>query len=149
MEWTEVIIEINADDIDVATDIANMVVPYGVYIEDYRNTHPAIEMEADFFFDELQLSASMQIVTYRIIQEGLNNIAKHSKATKVSLTVQYEDCFKIVIADNGIGITDKDKNKLGNGLRNIEERVKISGGEFVVECPEEGGTVLMAKWDTI
>lgn len=36
MEWTEVIIEINADDIDVATDIANMVVPYGVYIEDYR-----------------------------------------------------------------------------------------------------------------
>ena len=37
MEWTEVIIEINADDIDVATDIANMVVPYGVYIEDYRN----------------------------------------------------------------------------------------------------------------
>ena len=36
MEWTEVIIEINADDIDIATDIANMVVPYGVYIEDYR-----------------------------------------------------------------------------------------------------------------
>ena len=29
MEWTEVIIEINADDIDVATDIANMVVPFG------------------------------------------------------------------------------------------------------------------------
>lgn len=120
-----------------------------MYIEDYRNTHPAIEMEADFFFDELLLPASMQIVTYRIIQEGLNNIAKHSKATKVSLTVQYEDCFKIVIADNGIGITDKDKNKLGNGLRNIAERVKISGGEFVVECPQEGGTVLMAKWNTI
>ena len=37
MEWTEVLIEINADDIDTASDIANMAVPYGIYIEDYRN----------------------------------------------------------------------------------------------------------------
>lgn len=36
MEWTEVSIEINADDIDMAADIANMAVPYGIYIEDYR-----------------------------------------------------------------------------------------------------------------
>ena len=36
MEWTEVLIEINADDIDTASDIANMAVPYGIYIEDYR-----------------------------------------------------------------------------------------------------------------
>lgn len=120
-----------------------------MYIEDYKNTHPMIEMQADFFFDDLLLSTSMQIVTFRIIQEGLNNIAKHSRATKVSLTVQYEDCFKIVIADNGIGMADKDKNEQGNGLRNIAERVKISGGEFVVECPESGGTVLTAKWDII
>lgn len=37
MEWTEVLIEIGAENIDTAADIANMVVPYGVYIEDYRN----------------------------------------------------------------------------------------------------------------
>lgn len=36
MEWTEVVIKISADDIDTAADIANMVVPYGIYIEDYR-----------------------------------------------------------------------------------------------------------------
>lgn len=36
MEWTEVLIEISADDIDTAADIANMAVPYGIYIEDYR-----------------------------------------------------------------------------------------------------------------
>ncbi len=36
MEWTEVLIKINADDIDSAADIANMAVPYGIYIEDYR-----------------------------------------------------------------------------------------------------------------
>lgn len=37
MDWTEVKIEIPADCIDLAADIANMVVPYGIYIEDYRN----------------------------------------------------------------------------------------------------------------
>lgn len=37
MDWTEVKIEIPAADIDRAADIANMVVPYGIYIEDYRN----------------------------------------------------------------------------------------------------------------
>ena len=37
MEWTEVLIEIDADSIDTAADIANMAVDYGIYIEDYRN----------------------------------------------------------------------------------------------------------------
>lgn len=37
MDWTEVCIEIGAADIDRAADIANMAVPYGIYIEDYRN----------------------------------------------------------------------------------------------------------------
>lgn len=37
MDWTEIIIETDADDIDRAGDIAQMVVPYGIYMEDYRN----------------------------------------------------------------------------------------------------------------
>lgn len=37
MEWTEVLIELDANRLDEAADIANMVVPYGIYIEDYRN----------------------------------------------------------------------------------------------------------------
>lgn len=37
MDWIEVLIEVAAEDIDRAADIANMVVPYGIYIEDYRN----------------------------------------------------------------------------------------------------------------
>lgn len=37
MNWTEISLEINADDIDKAAAVANMTVPYGIYIEDYRN----------------------------------------------------------------------------------------------------------------
>lgn len=42
MDWTEIKITVNADDVDKAGDIAHMVVPYGIYIEDYR----ALEQEA-------------------------------------------------------------------------------------------------------
>lgn len=42
MDWTEIIIEVNAEDIDCCSDIASMAVPYGIYIEDYRK----LEQEA-------------------------------------------------------------------------------------------------------
>lgn len=42
MDWTEIVIETDADEIDRAGDIAQMVVPYGIYVEDYRD----LEMEA-------------------------------------------------------------------------------------------------------
>ena len=42
MDWTEITITVSADDLDRAADIAHMAVPYGIYVEDYRN----LEQEA-------------------------------------------------------------------------------------------------------
>lgn len=118
------------------------------YIEDYKNIHPAINVQADFFFDELLLSTSMQIVIFRIVQEGMNNIAKHSHATEVLLQVIYEDYFKIVISDNGVGIQNSGGTDSGHGLKNIKERVKICGGEFVIDSSNEG-TTITALWKNL
>ena len=41
--WTEIKIAVNANDIEKASDIANVVVPYGIYIEDYTNLEQTIE----------------------------------------------------------------------------------------------------------
>ncbi len=41
--WTEIKIEVNSADIDKAGDIANVVVPYGIYIEDYTNLEQTVE----------------------------------------------------------------------------------------------------------
>lgn len=118
------------------------------YIEDYKNIHSAINLQADFFFDELLLSTSMQIVIFRIVQEGMNNIAKHSHATEVLLQVIYEDYFKIVISDNGVGIQNSGGTDSGHGLKNIKERVKICGGEFVIDSSNEG-TTITALWKNL
>ena len=62
MDWTEIRIEINANDIEKASDIANMVVPYGIYIEDYRNLEQDAEEIAHInLIDEQLLSKDRSI----------------------------------------------------------------------------------------
>lgn len=117
------------------------------YIEDYKNIHSTIHVQADFFFDELLLSTSMQIVTYRIVQEGMNNVAKHSHATEVLLQVIYDEDFRIIIADNGVGMQNTETGS-GHGLKNINERIKVSGGEFIVESSDQG-TKITALWKNL
>lgn len=52
-DWTEISIAVNADDIDKAGDIAQMVIPYGIYIEDYRNLEEeAMEISGIDLIDE-------------------------------------------------------------------------------------------------
>ncbi len=73
-----------------------------------------------------------RIHLYRIIQEVLNNIVKHSKATAVNISVRKNEKYILVdIIDNGIGF-DKDralKSSTGRGLKNIKSRVEILRGK--------------------
>ncbi|MDE5682483.1 MAG: hypothetical protein K2I05_09215 [Mailhella sp.] len=78
----------------------------------------------------------------------MNNIAKHSHATEVLLQVIYEDYFKIVISDNGVGIQNSGGTDSGHGLKNIKERVKICGGEFGIDSSNEG-TTITALWKNL
>ena len=75
------------------------------------------------------------------IKEALNNIMKHSHASKVHIDIVVDDdLLKISIADNGVGI-DKDKlRRFGNGMSNMKRRMQSINGEVTIE--NNGGTVL-------
>ena len=92
------------------------------------------------------ISKEAEINLYRVIQEGINNIIKHSKATEAELKViRLEDHNIISISDNGRGIDSRkssDEVKYGFGLSGIAERVKILKGEFKIESDINNGTVL-------
>lgn len=80
---------------------------------------------------------------YRIVQEALNNVIKHSRATKVnvSLTLNQELVFKI--ADNGIGYNSKSiEQTKGIGFSNITNRVKAMGGTVDFSSMPDNGTTL-------
>ncbi|MEO8210016.1 MAG: two-component regulator propeller domain-containing protein [bacterium] len=90
----------------------------------------------------------VEINIYRIIQECLTNIIKHSEATEVIVHLKkLEKEISIFISDNGKGFdVDKkfsDSERKGFGLRGIPERVKLFGGSFNIESELAKGTKII------
>jgi signal transduction histidine kinase len=74
------------------------------------------------------------------VKEGLHNIVKHAQANQVNITMSVDRHLNIQIRDNGIGFNANSIRKYGNGLTNIEKRMKDIGGE--VEIKNINGTVI-------
>ena len=99
---------------------------------------------------ELRLPAEIESNVYRIVQEALNNIAKHAGATHVSLIVEHRgDEAAVIIEDNGRGF-DPDKVLASReraammGLLGMRERAALIDGEVQIESqPGQGTTVFV------
>lgn len=79
---------------------------------------------------------------YRILQELLQNIAKHANAKKVSISItQLEYSISAIIEDDGIGFSDT-TNK-GIGLQNIENRLASLNGTLTIDSSSNGSTLLI------
>ncbi len=91
------------------------------------------------------IDKKIEINLYRIIQEAVNNIIKHSKATRVSIRL-YEDDGRIYlkISDNGCGFRKGmlKFNKNGLGLIGMKERANLLNGEFSISSTPKRGTKL-------
>jgi len=80
--------------------------------------------------------------TYLIFKEVLNNIVKHSEATKVSILLSAdENKFEMVITDNGKGFDEKEII-YGEGLRNLKNRAEQSGGLLTINSSKSEGTII-------
>jgi signal transduction histidine kinase len=95
-----------------------------------------------------RFSSELEITAYRIIQEGLTNVARHAKVKKVKLNVSGgNQLIKIQISDQGAGfnpVTILDKHET-SGLSGIRERVAMLGGKFIIRSKPRQGTVLIAE----
>jgi signal transduction histidine kinase len=78
---------------------------------------------------------------YRIFQEGLTNIIRHSNASNVivELTIK-NDVFKMVIEDNGIGYTESTKRKNSIGMIGMDERANVLNGNLIITSEVGKGT---------
>lgn len=89
---------------------------------------------------------SFELAIYRIIQELINNIAKHSKATEFSVELfQKPDGLSISVQDNGKGYDTKiiEQGKTGVGLLNLSERIKLYNGRFEIHSSAALGTEII------
>jgi signal transduction histidine kinase/CHASE1-domain containing sensor protein len=96
---------------------------------------------------ELRVDDRCATAFFRILQESLNNIARHAKATEVHIELRLrENMLSMSIHDNGIGLQPDSRNRQGSfGLVGIEERVTILGGTFSINSFPGGGTLLQVR----
>ncbi len=97
-----------------------------------RLSHPLmrVHLHADHF--EEPISKEVSLCLYRVAQEALNNVIRHSHSKDVDLTVtKIQNRFNLTIQDSGIGF-DTSNVSMGLGLLNMSERVKLVGGQFKI-----------------
>lgn len=89
------------------------------------------------------LPAAVEVAAYRIVQEALANVARHSKARNCSVHIRVdEDRLSLEVTDDGRGIPEG--RKAGVGLTSMRERAAELGGELCIERLSTGGTHVCA-----
>jgi two-component system NarL family sensor kinase len=115
-------------------------------IKDFVNKidshHLKVNLEA-YGLDE-RLDNNVEIVLYRVVQECVNNVIKHSKASRLDINLTREtDNISVTIEDNGIGFNTADKMKFeGIGLKNIITRVAYLKGTVDISSDQNKGTLV-------
>ncbi len=108
------------------------------------NKRSGIECPVALDPENISVSSDMAIALFRIFQESLTNVLRHSNATKVKATLtERDDSIILEISDNGIGITEEQISKANSfGILGIRERVHIWKGEVHITGSQNKGTTL-------
>jgi PAS domain S-box-containing protein len=93
----------------------------------------------------VNLPSSSELCLYRIAQEAVSNAVKHSRASEVFIELTSTDeAILLKVADFGVGF-DPSAFHQGIGLTTMRERLRICGGELLVESTEGKGTTIIGK----
>jgi len=89
---------------------------------------------------------SLENALFRITQESLSNVARHSKATAVEISLNEEpDRIRLLIRDNGVGFEPAHVPLTRFGIRGITERAQVLGGSTSIESAPARGTTVMVE----
>ena len=117
------------------------------YIGDYQTRYA---IQVDFVFRNLaeRLPIEIETTLYRVIQEGLTNIARHAQAQNASILLEQRAAsVRVILEDNGVGfdaetVTYSQKSL---GLQGMRERVALLNGKLVIESQPGQGTSLFIE----
>jgi PAS domain S-box-containing protein len=120
------------------------------FCDRFQVVNPDICIEKKIEVSENQVPESLRIVLFRIVQEALNNAARHSGAETITISLSKGDRIELSVSDNGRGfdmksiLTNREHDR-GFGISNMKERTELSGGSFQIVTGMEGTTVY-ARW---
>lgn len=121
------------------------------YIEDFKNQRENIKINFQAIGFKRRLSSNIEIVLYRIFQESINNILKHSGANEIDIRLTCSHPKVIFVCkDNGKGfeVTDSGFPRddiMGIGLLSMKERAERLNGEFKLKSIKSKGTIIRVE----
>lgn len=122
-------------------------------VDGWRERLPDASFSVTIEGDYSGLSDALTITLYRLVQEGLTNVSKYARRSRVELFMVRApredngtpiDEIVVTMADDGPG-TDLTKPRSGLGLIGMRERVEALGGEFHVASEPQGGFLFCAR----
>jgi PAS domain S-box-containing protein len=122
------------------------------FCREFESIHSHINIRQEINIEESKVPDSLKTVIYRVLQEAMNNIAKHSKADRINLLLRKMDgAIELGIEDNGEGFDPEEAlarigTNRGFGLSSMRERTELSGGSFSIKSSKGAGTVIKAMW---
>jgi signal transduction histidine kinase len=133
-------------------DDLGIVATLNWFCREFSSLHPSIHIERHFEIDESSIPEIIKVTIYRLVQDGLENVAVHSQATHATLSLrEMEAGIELSIEDNGIGVPKERQlmstgNRTGLGLPSMKERTELSGGSFRLDSVPGKGTTVAASW---
>lgn len=135
-------------------DQLGIVATISWYCREYQRIYSGISLRQHVTIRESQISDDLKIVIYRVLQESLTNVAKHSSAEHVSVELQKSSgVLRLTITDDGPGFSvpaleraGMTEEQHGFGLMSMRERVELSGGVFEIDSEMGRGTTISAAW---
>jgi len=122
------------------------------FSREFQKIYSAIKVEREISIDENDVPESLKIIIFRVLQEALNNAAKHSEADLVHLRLGKTDGrLELAVEDNGKGFEVEEmlavpSSERGFGLGSMRKRTELSGGTFVIDSIKGKGTTVRASW---
>lgn len=112
-----------------------------------------MEILLDANIRQSPLSRELEMSVYRILQEGLNNVIKHSQASRVDIFIDTSDDYlNVMIRDNGKGfyfnnhqLHLKEPARKMNGIRGMKERAELLNGAFNISTEPGKGTIIQLE----
>lgn len=118
------------------------------HVQQLRRQRPDLQVDLWIAEEEARPSSEVETTLYRILQEGVNNVLEHARASQVKIRLRCGDTCELTIEDDGIGFDPGEvwtgDSPRGLGLLGMRERVASHHGRFTIDSAPGQGTVLRA-----
>ncbi len=126
---------------------AGLLTSLDVLCADFRSTRSDIELHFDFGGFTYDVPVEIGVAIYRITQEALNNISRHSSARAATIELSSNKTgVHLGIRDDGVGFEGTIGSRRGLGLVTMRDRTERLGGSFDIESSKGQGCNITASW---